>query len=164
MRGLLGRSGVLVLLLLTVFVSLLLNFLLLNNPLSKGMKKTFKVIQVMDGDSVILAGNFQLRLGGVEAPEKDNCYAEESKGFLEGMVLNKEVDVETFTEDAYNRPVGYLYLQGELVNKKLLERGYARYGSKGGGPKKKELLKVAHEAEKENRGLYGECTSMTFKK
>ena len=163
MKRFIGKPSILVLS-LTLIGSLLFNVFLLKNPHKvDSSKKIFEVIQVMDGDSVMVTGNFQIRLGGVEAPEKDNCYAEESKGFLEDLVLNKEVEIETFTEDAYNRPVGYLYLDGELVNQKLLEGGYARYRSRGAGPSKEDMLKVAHVAEAENRGLYGKCTSMTPK-
>lgn len=58
-----------------------------------------KVVRVVDGDTVILETSFRdfefpLRILDIAAPELGESGGEESKSFLEGLVLNEEIRVE----------------------------------------------------------------------
>lgn len=84
---------------------------------------------VSDGDTVILEdedGKEQkIRLDGIDAPEMGQSYGQESKAFLESLVLNKRVEVKKIGVDQYKRVLGVLSLEGKDINKAMLENGMA---------------------------------------
>jgi micrococcal nuclease len=82
------------------------------------------VERIVDGDTVI-ANNESVRLLGINTPERGERYYLEAKDFLEGIVLNKSVELKYGREerDRYGRILGYLFLNGENVNLELIENG-----------------------------------------
>ncbi len=96
---------------------------------------TVRVVQVFDGDTVRLADGRKVRLVGVDAPEIDSPYGkaepfgEQSKAYLTEMVLDRDVRLVIPPDDPvdrYGRTLGYLYLDGVLVNGRIIRDGYAR--------------------------------------
>lgn len=86
------------------------------------------VIEVQDGDSLIvdLGGvEERVRLIGINAPERDECFGPESAAGLRELVEGARVRLATDVEprDQYGRLLGYLYLDDTLVNEELAERG-----------------------------------------
>jgi endonuclease YncB( thermonuclease family) len=58
-------------------------------------------------------------------PERGQPWAKESTDALTGLVLDKEVDIEPFEQDRYDRMIGIVY-RGDLnVNLDLVKRGHA---------------------------------------
>lgn len=101
----------------------------------------YEVVRVVDGDTFIANVNgveTKFRLIGVDTPESvatgDNAYknCEEgktasnfTKNTIEGKSVLIEYDVDK--DDDYNRKLAYVYLEdGTMLNKLLLEKGYAR--------------------------------------
>lgn len=82
-----------------------------------------EISRVLDGDTVETADVQKIRLKGINTPEKSMLLSEEAKNFLEEQVLGKAVEVESFGQDKYGRILGYLFLDGENVNVKILEKG-----------------------------------------
>ena len=83
---------------------------------------------VIDGDTVKVNGT-SIRLLGINTPEKGEIYYEEAKEFLQDLVLNKTVELEYGKEkyDKYHRILGYLFLNEENINKKIVEKGFANF-------------------------------------
>ena len=86
------------------------------------------VIDVQDGDSIIVEidGNEErVRLIGVNAPEHDECFGQESAAGLRDLVENTEVEIVTDIEerDQYGRLLGYVYRDGTLINEEIALRG-----------------------------------------
>lgn len=87
------------------------------------------ITHVSDGDTVVLTDEdgekYKVRLNGIDAPEMGQSYGEESKAFLESLVLDKVVEVDEIGVDQYKRVLGVLSVEGKDVNKAMLENGMA---------------------------------------
>ncbi len=84
-----------------------------------------QVIGVIDGDTVELPGGDQLRLLGVDCPERDDPFYDSATALTAALVQGKTVRV-TFSSrrrDAYGRLLGYLHVDTLLVNEELVRRG-----------------------------------------
>lgn len=88
-----------------------------------------KVTRVSDGDTVILIDSKgkkkKIRLDGIDAPEIGQEYGDESKVFVEKLVLNKKVKVKVIGIDKYDRVLGIVYSNDLNVNEELLANGLA---------------------------------------
>jgi micrococcal nuclease len=96
-------------------------------PLKPQNLTTARVTDVIDGDTLDLDDGQRIRLIGVNTPERDQPYYEEARGFLQGRVEGKQVEIEYDVErtDQYDRTLAYLWLGGVLVNQEILTQGYA---------------------------------------
>jgi len=74
-----------------------------------------KVIKVTDGDSITILSarneKVRVRLTGIDAPESDQPFGEESKNSLASMLSDKEVKIETNKTDRYGRVLGKVWVQ-----------------------------------------------------
>lgn len=88
-----------------------------------------KVTRVSDGDTVILTDSkknkTKVRLDGIDAPEIGQEYGDESKEFVEKLILNKNVKVKVIGVDKYKRTLGVIYLDNLNINEELLANGLA---------------------------------------
>ena len=100
----------------------------------KNSEKTgpFKVIRVVDGDTVVIDTNQKIRLSGINTPETGECYYEEAKKRLEELVMDKEVFLESDKTDTdkYGRLLRYIYLNNSsgmiMVNALMVQENYAK--------------------------------------
>ena len=93
------------------------------------------LVSVTDGDTVIaiVKGGetpFKVRLHGIDAPELDQMYGEESKNALAAMVEGKEIFVDIRCVDRYGRQVGVLHdgRPKQSFNRQLVEAGWLTTG------------------------------------
>jgi micrococcal nuclease len=98
------------------------------------------ITEVYDGDTVtanidlgfnIWLNDQKLRLYEINAPEVrgiERVQGEKSRNFLRGLVLNKEVIIETIKDrkEKYGRYLVRIWLNGKNVNDLLVNNGYAR--------------------------------------
>jgi micrococcal nuclease len=90
-----------------------------------------EVIKVKDGDSIIIkdqeAGKEEeLRLFGVDAPEKDQAFGLQSRQFSAEQVQDKKITVVPFYKDKLKRTVAVVICgDGELLENKLVRAGLA---------------------------------------
>ncbi len=85
------------------------------------------VLEVLDGDTLLLEQDVRLRLRQVDAPELEFCAGEESKAFLEDLVKGERVVIEEKILDQWGRAMALVYLDGELINQLIIEAGLGRY-------------------------------------
>lgn len=145
-----------------------------------------EVLEVTDGDTLVLDNGEKVRILGIDAPEKyynghpdcasgdspDCCYGEESTSALEEMVppgtlLRLEFDLEC--SGIYDRTLAYLFivnpdtgLDDFFLNEWLLEDGHARVYSEDVGHAQDirylERFQAAQtKAQSENKGLWTVC-------
>lgn len=108
----------------------------------EGILASNRVVRVIDGDTVVLnrgGKEVTCRLIGVNTPETKapnqpvGFYGPEASAFVKQWLEGKTVRVDYETSppklDRYGRLLVYLYADKgrELVNKTLIERGYARF-------------------------------------
>jgi len=96
------------------------------------------VAEVIDGDTFRLDSGEVVRLICVDTPEKGKAGYEEAKTFLEGLLLNNEIRLESDVDDkdSYGRLLRYVYVTGVngevFVNKEIVSGGFGsvfRYGN-----------------------------------
>lgn len=95
----------------------------------------FKVTKVYDGDTLKVKGNgteMEVRLVGIDAPEtrKNNIeigqpYNQEAKEHLEGLVLNKVVEIKGYGYLKDNLILGSVFLAGQNINLEMVQAGLA---------------------------------------
>ena len=87
----------------------------------------YSVSKVIDGDTIELKNNMRIRLIGINTPEKDMYFYEESKAFMEILVSGKQVKLQRdiTDKDMYGRYLRYVYLPDIFVNLEMIKSGFA---------------------------------------
>lgn len=121
---------------------------------SEPKEGTYKIIRVLDGDTVVLETGEKFRYLGIDAPENNDRWGSEAKKYNEDMVLNKKIRVELDQKkiDVYGRTLGYVWVGTTLVNEALVENGYAKVNLMKGEVKPKYLdrLRKAEDWARQN--------------
>ena len=118
---------------------------------------TARVVQVIDGDTIVIDGGERVRYIGIDTPERGEPYYEEARqsnrALVEGKVVRLEKD-ET-NKDRYGRLLRYIYVDDIFVNARLVEEGYAE--AKAYPPDLKhqgQLEQLEREAREAGRGMW----------
>lgn len=155
----------------TLFLTLLFIFFCSCSPSSYDVT----VIKVTDGDTVLLNDNRQLRYIGIDTPETrvkegdtwkeiPSPFGKEAtdlnKRLVEGKAVRVEFDVQK--TDKYGRLLGYVFVNGTFVNRKLLEEGYAVLYTYPPNVKYLEEFKDAQEKAKLlEKGIWGSANEIS---
>ncbi len=140
---------------LLLLLSICLNFFLY---FKLRESKLFLVTRVSDGDTLVLNDSQVIRLANLNAPEYSVCGGQESKSFLENLVLGKKVSLKGLGYDEYNRTLGIIYLNGQSLNNLLISSGWADYDSNF--KQDREVMSTAAQTAKQNQvGIYKLCRS-----
>ena len=88
------------------------------------------VIRVIDGDTIVVAGERRVRYIGVDTPEVAGTrerYGPEATAFNRELVEGRRVrlEKEVSETDRFGRLLRYVYVDGILVNAELVREGYA---------------------------------------
>ena len=107
-----------------------------------------KVIGVKDGDTVVILDDqkrsHDVRLAGIDAPEKAQHFGQRSKEHLSDTVFGKRVEVVGSKIDRYGRTVAKVLLNGRDVNQAQIAAGMAWH-----------YKKYEREQSSNDRMLYG---------
>lgn len=135
----------------------------------KAEKNIATVVRVVDGDTIVVNLNGveeRVRLIGVDTPESvhpdvsknveaGKIASEFTKSKLEGKEVELEFDVQQ--RDQYGRLLAYVYLDGVMFNRTLLEEGYARIATYPPNVKYvDEFTKIQEESRKNSKGFWSE--------
>lgn len=127
-----------VIVIVTIIIVFLLNhYHLIELPWDQEQKTEAEVTRVIDGDTIIVELNGteeRVRLIGVDTPESVHPDSEKNVPFgtvasdftkdaLLGNTITMEFDAQE--RDQYGRLLAYVYLDGKMFNKILLEEGMA---------------------------------------
>ncbi len=117
-----------------------------------------KVVGVIDGDSITVMHDGQaeeVRLYGVDCPEKRQDFGQRAKEFTSTELFGKMVEVSPVTTDRYGRTVPMVALNGRNFNRRIIEVGYAlvfqKYCTR---PEYTEWNKVESQARASRTGLW----------
>jgi micrococcal nuclease len=133
-----------------------------------GASGTARVVRVVDGDTVILAGLGSSRIVGVDTPETVKpdtpvqCFGPRASEFSKhvlGAAGRVRYRVALEPVDVYGRTLVYLWLpDGRFYNALLIRRGLARPLPFPPNTRYAPLLqRLAELAAKRGRGLWGAC-------
>lgn len=97
---------------------------------SEATKNIFgKVVGVTDGDTItVYLGKdepVKVRLEGIDAPESKQDLGSASKKHLSELVFGKDVMVQVTGKDKYKRTLGFVFVDGQNVNKTMISDGLA---------------------------------------
>ncbi len=130
-------------------------FLLLCSFAALAQTYTGKVISVKDGDTIEMLVNgrkIRIRLYGIDCPEKGQAFGDKAKQFTADLCFGKVVKAVQQDVDQWDRVVADIYLDGELLNLRIVEAGYAwhfkRYSNS------KVLAEAEKKARRERLGLW----------
>jgi endonuclease YncB( thermonuclease family) len=88
-----------------------------------------KCVAVSDGDTIRVLNNnneVEVRLFGIDCPEKNQAFGSAAKKFTSEMVFGEDVNVEVRDTDRYGRSVGWVTLSdGRALNEELVRAGMA---------------------------------------
>ena len=134
-----------------ILIFLFLAIISLNySPVDKYLEQTFSVRtsvfieRIIDGDTIESdIGN--IRLLGINTPERGEKYYNEARDFLKKKIENKTVELEFTgeTHDKYRRILAYVFLENKNINIELVENGFANYYFYGGKDRYSNLLEEA---------------------
>ena len=114
---------------------------------------------VLDGDTVILDDGFtHVRLIGIDAPEHDEYYYEESTSELVALCRGRSVALETDIDDKdmYDRLLRYIYTDDKFINWEMVRFGYAFASPFGSNIKYSGIIQEAENAAiREGLGVWG---------
>ena len=86
------------------------------------------VRRIIDGDTVVVVtggSETTIRLIGVNAPERNECFFRESTDYLVETLEGATVEIETLGTDQFGRTLAYLWEGPSLVNLDLVAGGWA---------------------------------------
>ncbi len=118
-----------------------------------------KIVKVYDGDTYDLQidknRTINIRMHGIDAPERDMPFYKVSKNYLAEMVENKNVEALIADIDQYGRYVAYTFLDdGSDLNKEMIRAGMAWHYIQFN--KEKELTQLEKMARENKLGLWHE--------
>jgi len=104
----------------------LLTLLLVALP-AAGQERVATVRSVIDGDTAVLDDGTRIRYLGINAPERNQRYFAEATAFNRRLTEGRRVRLEPdqALEDRYHRLLFYVYVDGEMINARLIEGGLA---------------------------------------
>ena len=126
------------------------------------------VARVIDGDTIVLSDDQRVRYWLVNTPELNGdaapeCFAEEAREANRRLVEGRRIRLtyppaDVGCRDRYDRTLALVEVDGVIVNKVLVEQGYARVESFGDDdPILGELEYLEDQAKEDRSGLWGEC-------
>lgn len=120
------------------------------------VKMLFRVTEVIDGDSIVLEDGSDVRLLGINAPEKGYPFDDEAKNRLSSLTLNKEVRLESDFEDKdrYDRLLRYVFVDGTFVNVQLVKEGWANVFMESGLKYEDQLHDAEYYAKLHGLGIW----------
>jgi micrococcal nuclease len=136
-----------------ILLFLILALVALNySTMDSFIEKTFStkeevfVERIIDGDT-IESNTGNIRLLGINTPERGEIYYEEAKNFLESEIFNKTVMLEFTREkkDKYNRTLAYIFLDNRNINIEIVKNGFANYYFYDGRDRHSDELEEAWE-------------------
>jgi len=138
----------------------------------KTIIKTYKVLKVIDWDTVDINYNWKstrLRLIWIDSPESTTlrngsieCYWKEASDYLRNILNWKNVSIELdetqWNNDKYGRLLAYIFLEWENLNNKIILDWYAKEYTYNKPYKYIDLFKKSEKIAKENNiWLWWKC-------
>lgn len=93
-----------------------------------------RIIKVLDGDSFLCRDRIEIRLAGLDAPEKDMPGSREARQWLTKTLANRIIKIYTVDRDRYLRFIAFVFIKPlkeptpslqDSVNYQMIERGLA---------------------------------------
>ncbi|MDD4938527.1 MAG: thermonuclease family protein [Candidatus Shapirobacteria bacterium] len=126
-------------------------------------KDNYVLVKVIDGDTLTVKINDKeesVRLIGIDAPESNECMGTEATEKLKEMLENKEIKLEADesqeNQDVYGRLLRYVFIDGQLINQRMITDGWAKeYTFKVAYKYQEKFKEVENQAKENKKGIWG---------
>lgn len=120
-------------------------------------KESVFVTRVIDGDTIIVNNNTEVRLLGVNTPERGMEGYNKATEFLK-QFENKTIEILRDYEnlDKYDRKLRYIFYDNQLINSEILNKGLGTSFMINGLKYENELIIAEDFAKENNINLWGE--------
>jgi len=138
-----------------------------SNNINNSEQTLYEIVRVVDGDTFVISykgKNEKVRLIGVDTPEsvhpdeeKNTEFGDVVSNYSKEMLKGKHVELEFDVEqrDRYGRLLAYVYIDGQMYNKLLLQKGYAKLATYPPNVKYVDDFTVLQKQARENKlGLW----------
>ena len=146
-------------------------YFLLASLILFGCANSATVDRIVDGDTFVLDTGEKVRLIGVDCPESQDpnkpveYFSDESKQFVEKLILGKEVRLEYGNErtDKYGRLLCYVWVEDTvLVNLEIIKNGFGTAYLRFSHAKEEEFLEAEIQARRQAVGMWASPRKMTL--
>jgi endonuclease YncB( thermonuclease family) len=125
------------------------------------------VVRTSDGDTLVLESGDRVRLIGVDTPETHHPelpvqrFGKEASDFTRKHAEGRRVQLEFGPEcrDKYGRLLAYVWVDGQLLNRSLVRRGYGYAMTRFPHPKMEDFVLAEREARERHYGLWHDSPS-----
>jgi endonuclease YncB( thermonuclease family) len=117
-----------------------------------------RVVHIIDGDRLIVsvgARHMNVRLSGIDAPERAQDFGQSSRESLHGLCGGKPADIDVVGKDRNGRTLGQVTCAGANANAEQVRRGMAWVFDRYVKPDS-PLYALQTEARQARRGLWGQ--------
>lgn len=115
----------------------------------------FKVERIIDGDTLIIEGNRQVRLMSVNAPEVGLCGSDQATAKLTELISGKKVRLAGEINDHFGRFLALVYVDDILINEQMILSGWARFTSTA-SPESEKLKSAFQKIKTEKLGIFSD--------
>ncbi|UCB53226.1 MAG: thermonuclease family protein [Candidatus Zixiibacteriota bacterium] len=148
-RGRVSRRWILA----VVFVLAVVFLVLVFHPAFRGIR----VMEVTDGDTIVLKDGEEVRYIGIDTPERDDPFFREAtqanKEMLKGGRIRLEYDRDR--RDRYGRLLAYVWVDTLLLNAELIKKGLASVYLFSPNLKYRDrFIAVQREARQKEKGIW----------
>lgn len=131
-------------------------------PQLQAENNRYVVNRVIDGDTLVLSNGDTVRLIGVDTPETNHPeipvqrFGKEATEFTQRMVEGMKINLEFegTREDGYGRKLAYVFVDGVLLNKEIIRRGYGYAYTRFPHSRTDEFIAAEREARAKQYGLW----------
>ena len=118
-----------------------------------------KIVAIADGDTLTVLSptthqQIEVRLSGIDTPEKSQAFGLNAKKALSAKVFGKTIEVKSSGKDRYGRTIGDIYLGKRWINLEMVSEGlawpYKQYS------KDTQLANAEVVARRARRGLWAD--------
>ena len=116
------------------------------------------VDRVLDGDSflaVVDGGEVEVRIIGINAPERDECHGDAARERLVELIEDQRVTLVADDEDTdrFGRLLRFVYVDGTLVSATMAAEGHA-VALQGGASTEAEIVEASDQAFASASGMW----------
>jgi endonuclease YncB( thermonuclease family) len=120
------------------------------------------VAEVHDGDSFNLTAKrgerVRVRIAGIDAPEREQPYGQQSKRSLEAMLRSGEIELDAIKKDRFDRWVANVSIQGQDLGLMQIASGHAwffrRYQDDLSASMRRQYDQAEADARRDFKGLW----------
>jgi len=110
-----------------ILLLIALSFFCVTNNAANAESIKGTIDSVIDGDSITILSKgkeLEVRLFGIDTPEKTQAFGQNARNFTGAMASGKELRVEPVTKDHEGRMVAMVFVNGVNLNEQIVSQGF----------------------------------------